>query len=288
MKIWALLSNVDDILEAYGEEALKRDNSVFETILIDYVDIKIENDADLKIFHKGEEIALPDAFWPMISNTDSFALENLLLNAGVKSVIDLGEVAVARSKVATYQRLAANGIRVPASVVFFNHPDKAAILEKLNYPFVVKPDSGFGGEGVTLIHSESELDAYLSGLKYGTAYIAQEYIATSRGKDVRVIILDGEYLYSSMRSATDPNEFRSNVHVGGELIEYDIDAPTLEMCKKAAGLFNLPLIGLDLMFGDGEFVLAEVNAFPGLFHDNMEKAARVVLEKFLSANGANR
>jgi len=288
MKVWALLSNVDDILEAYGEQALKGGNGIFETIVIDYAGVEIGNGKDLKVSYRGENIDLPDAFWPMLSNTDAFALENLLINAGVKSVINIGEVAVARSKIATYQRLAANGIRVPESVVFFNHPDKEAILKKMSYPFVVKPDSGFGGEGVKLIDSEKEFDEYIHHLSYGTAYVAQEYIAKSRGKDARVILLDGEYLYSSMRSATNPEEFRSNVHVGGELLEYKISDADLELCKKIAGLFDLPLIGLDLLFGDGEFVVAEVNAFPGLFPENMEKVGKVVMEKFLAKNNAHK
>ncbi len=283
MRIWGLLSNVDDILQAHGDGAFKQQSEVFETLLIDYIDIEIGDGRNLKVYYKGEEKPLPNAFWPMLSNTDSFALENLLLGAGVKSVLNMQEVAVARSKIATYQRLAANGVRVPASVVFFNHPHKTAVLQKMRYPFVVKPDSGFGGEGVTLINTEAEFDAYLAKLQYGTAYVAQEYIATSRGKDVRVILLNGEYLYSSMRSATNPDEFRSNVHVGGELLEYKIDGPQLAFCKKVAALFDLPLIGLDLLLGDGEFVLAEVNAFPGLFPENMAKVAKAVLKPFTSA-----
>jgi RimK family alpha-L-glutamate ligase len=285
MKIWALLSNIDDVLEAYGEQVMPKDNSVFEMLIIDYLNIKIENGADIKISYRGEQVDLPDAFWPMLSNTDSFVLENLLLSAGVPSIINMDEVAVARSKIATYQRLAANGVRVPKSSVFFNRPDKAAILKETSFPFVAKPDSGFGGEGVRLIHDEAEFDEYIANLSYGTAYVAQEYIASSRGKDVRVVMLDGEYLYSSMRSATDRNEFRSNVHVGGELLEYTVDDETLKLCKEIAGLFDLPLIGLDLLIGDGEFVIAEINAFPGLFRENMAKAAKVVLGKYLAKRG---
>ena len=283
MKVWGLLSNVDDILQAHGDAVLRQDNGVFETVLIDYIDVEIGDGRALKVSYKGEVMPLPDAFWPMLSNTDSFALENLLLGAGVKSVLNLAEVAVARSKIATYQRLVANGIRVPASVVFFNHPHKAAVLQKMRYPFVVKPDSGFGGEGVQLIRSEAEFDAYAETLQYGVAYVAQEYIAASRGKDVRVVLLNGEYLYSSMRSATDPKEFRSNVHVGGELLDYKIDEKELALCQKIAGLFDLPLIGLDLLLGEGELVIAEVNAFPGLFPENMAKVAKAVLERFLAA-----
>lgn len=286
MKVWTLLSKVEDVLKYYEKFADKLDDGIFELIIADYITVEIGDGKNLNVYYKGKEIPLPDAFWPMIGNTDSFTLEKMLLRAGIKSVISLDDVAIARSKIETYQLLAANGVRVPDSIVFFEHPDKDAIAGRFGYPFVIKPDSGFGGEGVGLIGSEAEFDAYISGLQYGVAYIAQEYISTSRGKDVRVVLLEGEYLYSSMRSATDPAEFRSNVHVGGELLEYEIDEPTLALCKKVAGLFDLPLIGLDLMFGDGEFVIAEVNAFPGLFPDNLVKARKAVLKHFSERQSA--
>ena len=281
MKLWFLLSKVDDIIQAYGEEILQPKNEAFKMLIADYLEFEIRSGAELKAYYKREPLDLPDAFWSMISNTDSFMVEKLLLGAGVKSLINLDEIAVARSKSATYQRLAANGIRVPDSMVFFERPNKERVLGKMTYPFVVKPDSGFGGEGVMLINSEADFDEYLLTLEYGVTYIAQEFIASSHGRDARIILLDGEFLYSSMRSATNKDEFRSNAHVGGELLDYEIDEETLELCKRISALFDLPLIGLDLLFGEGEFVIAEVNAFPGLFPENMEKAMAKVIELFM-------
>ncbi len=290
MKIWALMSNVDDILEKQGEAAFKQFPGISEPVLIDYLDVKIGTDQETEFYYKGQKLELPDAFWPMLSNTDAFVIENLLLNSGVKSLINMDEVAVARSKIATYQRLAQNGVRVPETIAFFNHPDKNSILEKFNYPFVMKPDNGFGGEGVALIHNEEELDAYLKNLKYGIAYMAQEYISTSRGKDLRVIFLNGEIIRASVRSAQDPNEFRSNIHVGGKYLSYELDEKTKQLCEKVAGLFDLPMIGLDLMFGEDEFVFAEVNAFPGLttILHKLTEAEQIIIKKFQEKNGGDK
>ena len=79
----------------------------------------------------------------------------------------------------------------------------------------MKPDSGFGGIGVELIHNGQELKDYFATLSYGQAYVAQEYIATSKGRDIRVVVLHGRYYFSMERHASNPDEFRSNVHVGG-------------------------------------------------------------------------
>jgi RimK family alpha-L-glutamate ligase len=279
-KVMATISNVDDLVNNYPQAFAYHEGDSIEILLVDYANIEIRNGKDLKIYCRGEEIGIPDVFFPKMVNTDAYIFENMLLNAGVESVINLEEKKVTQSKIATYQRLAANGIRIPESIVFFNHPDMESIKQKLGYPFVVKPDNGFGGEGVELIHNDEEFSEYIKTLRYGVAYVAQEYIATSRGKDVRVVMYKGEVFYNIMRSATDPNEFRSNVHVGGEMLNYDLDDKTVELCKKIASLFDLPIIGIDLMIGDGEFVVAEINSSPGLPNDRDRKVMNEIINEY--------
>ena len=280
MKIWCLLANIDDLLAVAGERLLYSPHEELINIPIDYIDLSVGTNRELKVYYKGEEIELPDMFWPAISNTDSFVVENLLINAGVKCALNLDEVGVARSKIATYNRLAQNGIRVPKTLVFFTHPDKNVILEQMSYPFVMKPDNGYGGEGVSLINNEAELDAYLANQVQGVAYMAQEYISTSFGKDIRVVMVNGEPYYSAMRNSNNPNEFRSNVHQGGEIKEFPIDDATKEYCKKIASLFDLPLLGLDLLIGDGEYVVVEVNGFPGMMPEISYGAHKMLIEGF--------
>lgn len=267
MKIWMLLANIDDALKAVGDSLLDSRYEGVVSVPIDYIDMLVDTNQQLKVYYKGKEIELPDMFWPAMTNTDLFVVEKLLINAGVKCALNLDEVAVAKSKIATYQRLASNGIRVPKTLVFFTHPDKNVILDSFDYPFVMKPDNGFGGVGVSLIHNEAELDDYLSKQVQGVAYMAQEYISTSFGKDVRVVMLEGELYYSAMRDSNNPDEFRSNMHQGGKMKEFPIDDDTKAFCKKIASLFDLPILGLDLLFGDGEYILVEVNAFPGMGKD---------------------
>ena len=154
-------------------------------------------------------------------------------------------------------------------------------LVVFGYPFVVKPDSGFGGIGVELIHNGQELKDYFATLSYGQAYVAQEYIATSKGRDIRVVVLHGRYYFSMERHASNPDEFRSNVHVGGTTQEKTLTEEEKVFCEKVASIFNLPIIGLDLMIGDGEYVLAEVNAFPGMPGCKMMDAYASVIDDFM-------
>lgn len=252
-----------------------------ELLFCEYSTIEISTDKELSITCMGKKIEKPDYFWPLLGSTDGFVVENMLLAAGIKSVLDMEELRVARSKVATYQRFAKNGIRIPDTMVFFKDVDPQMLIEKFGYPFIVKPDMGYGGLGVELIRNEKELLAYCQTLSYGQAYIAQEYIATSKGRDIRVVILHGKYYFSMERCASDPDEFRSNVHAGGMTTLKTLTEEEIAFCEKAASVFKLPILGLDLLIGDGEYVLAEVNAFPGIPGGRMQKTYLSVLNRFL-------
>lgn len=285
-KLWIIISGTDDDeIAAYAQKGNATFDEIFSRIRIvvaERVQLQISSGQSTKIFYEGEELEPPKVFWPAITNCDSFPLENILLSMGSKNFIKISEAACARSKLLTYQRLAQNGIRIPETIAFFCESDKKKVIEKLGYPFVVKPDNGYGGAGVELIHNEEEFDAWFEKTVYGVTYVAQEFISTSKGKDIRVGIMNGEYVYSYIRKSADENEFRSNIHVGGSKEEFTIDENTKALCEKIAALYDLPLLGVDLMIGDGEYVVAEVNAFPGLSNkEYLMKAYQLIMRKLL-------
>lgn len=243
--------------------------------------IEIQNNGEVVLTNNGEKLEKPDLFWPLVASSDGLTIEHMLLDAGIECLLNLRELQVVGSKIATYQRLAQYGIRVPDSVVFFLNTDRQMLIDRFGFPFVVKPDTGLGGQGVELIHNKEELDAYFDKMKNGEIYVAQEYIKTSRGRDIRVVILHGKYFYSMERCATNPDEFRSNVHVGGVSRSYELSEDDKHFCEKVASVIDLPIMGLDLMIGDGEYVLAEINGFPGMPLEKMKEAYPSVLDKYL-------
>lgn len=285
MKILALVASQDSTVEDVKTNGRRQMQALIgkdkEVLFCEYSTIEICRNGELAITCLGEKMEKPDYFWPLLGSTDGFILENMLQDAGIPSILNLRELQVARSKIATYQRLAQNGIRVPDTMVFFKDSDPGTLSGRFGFPFVVKLDSGFGGIGVELIHNEQELKDYFATLSYGQAYVAQEYIATSKGRDIRVVVLHGRYYFSMERHASNPDEFRSNVHVGGTTQEKTLTEEEKVFCEKVASIFDLPIIGLDLMIGDGEYVLAEVNAFPGMPGRKMMDAYASVIDDFM-------
>ena len=59
------------------------------------------------------------------------------------------------------------------------------LIKEIGLPMVIKPDDGYGGEGIELIHTRDALEMTMARLsKSGSRMLAQEYIATSKGTDV--------------------------------------------------------------------------------------------------------
>lgn len=172
MNMWVLLSNVEKDIEkrelagGANAEYLKIVDQI-KVIRVEKMKIIMNKDHGTTFVYDGKEVEAPDVFWPMISNSDGYTLERMLLRAGAKCFVDLDERAASRSKILTYQRLSDAGIRVPRTVAFFGKPDLQQILKELDYPFVIKPDNGFGGQGVELIHSEAEFEEYVKGFTPG-------------------------------------------------------------------------------------------------------------------------
>ena len=285
--LWLLLAGVSNDVETImrsAPPAFAKELQESNIILIEKTSTVIDQDGRVRIFYNGKEMEPPKFFWPAMTNTDSYSFENILIEAGAECILNLNDVAAAHSKAISYARLSRNGIRIPKSLIFYDKADKKNIMDAFAFPFVVKPDTGTGGAGVALIKSEAELDAYMDQMINGATYIAQEYIETSKGRDLRVVMLGGEKLYAMARTASNPDEFRSNVHVGGTMREMEIDEETIALCKKIAGLYDLDLIGIDLLFGEDGFVVTEVNNFPGIigeFLPHLKPAGLHVIGSFV-------
>ena len=282
--IWVLLSGVSDYIEDITKKLPSELLENFKPILIEKTQVVIDNENNVRIFYDNKEQKIPQFFWPAMTNTDSYSFEKILIEAGVQSILNVNDVAAMRSKTVSYARLAKNGIRIPKSLIFFEKSDKKRITETFEYPFVIKPDNGTGGAGVMLIHNDAELDEYMENLTGSVTYIAQEYIASSKGRDLRVVMLGGKKLFAIVRSAATADEFRSNVHLGGTIKEVDIDEDTHTLCKKIAGLYDLDLIGIDLLYAEDGFIVAEVNSFPGIMGEvlpYLNSAAQYVIGNFI-------
>ncbi len=231
----------------------------------DEITYLVEDGLPARLWLQGAPVDPPDFFMIVDGGGEQLrGVANQLEKLGAVCINRFEAKQIARSKLATYQVLAAAGVPIVRTLVCDEYTTPEQVVAQLGLPCVVKPDDGFGGEGVILISSKEELDTQLEKIKKSPErMLIQQYISTSKGRDVRVITIGGEAVFAACRQATDPAEFRSNLKVGGQALDYSLTDEIRTLCAKVSRAIGLDFSGIDLLFGPEGFVVGEVNSVPG-------------------------
>jgi len=96
------------------------------------------------------------------------------------------------------------------------------------------------------------------------------------GVDIRAFVVNGKVVASMMRQSLD-DDFRSNLHQGGEGVKVKLSLEERNTARKAAKAMGLQVCGVDMMRSERGPLVLEVNASPG-FH----------IEKVTERNVASR
>ncbi len=264
--------------------------------ILDYekVTVTLDNENDGKYYYGGELRDLPDfAISIALSERDDYNLQaakRMFETKGCKYVNSVQTTQIAKDKLYSLQLIkeAIPEIKVPKTMLINQYTTPEMIEDYIGLPCVVKIMDGLQGKGVTLAKNKEELKTILTMLfaaENNNQYIAQEAIMTSKGRDLRIAIADGELIYSFVRSSGG-DDFRSNTHVNGTIEDYNPSDELLDLSFKVAEAINLPYGSIDYLFGedDEEFYLCEVNTFPGFsrllqaIEENDEDTIRIFKE----------
>lgn len=181
----------------------------------------------------------------------------------------------AKNKVKTMQLLDDKGIPIPKTV-FVNRLDDLKQAADLvgGFPLIVKTPVGSFGAGVTIVESMRALKSFL--LWDRPMYILQQYVKYSKGKDIRVFVINDAVAGSMMRSAK-KGEFRSNIELGGVGKPVVITEEEENIALRSIQALGLQYGGVDMMRGENGPVVLEVNSNPGF--KELEKATGVKIAK---------
>ena len=128
------------------------------------------------------------------------------------------------------------------------------ILNDFKFPFIGKlPRSSSRGRGVFRIENNEGLEGYLNLTKI--AYI-QEYLPHER--DLRVVIIQGEPVLAYWRISR-PNDFRTNLSLGGEIDFKHIPREGVKVALEAAGKCRFNDVGMDLIYSKNRWLVIEAN-----------------------------
>lgn len=120
---------------------------------------------------------------------------------GRQVINDSRALALEVRKTQQLTALNAFGIRTPTSLVANNPQDLIAAANDLNqFPFIVKPNRGGKGLGVTLYHSLEQLEADIAAgnepQSLDGILIVQQYVKPADGRITRVEIIGGQLYYA--------------------------------------------------------------------------------------------
>jgi ribosomal protein S6--L-glutamate ligase len=226
-----------------------------------------------RIYLEGEELKA-DAIIPRIA-VQHTAYGNAVVRQfemmGVFTLNDSVAISRSRDKLRSLQLLAKKGIGLP--VTGFAHSIDATnelISMCGGAPLVVKLLQGTQGMGVVLAETKKAAESVIEAFKEVRADIlVQEYIAESKGADIRCIVLGKKVVAAMERQGID-GEFRSNLHRGGVAKKIAITAEERKTAIKAAKVMGLHLAGVDLLRSNRGPLVIEVNSSPGL--EGIEKS----------------
>lgn len=135
-----------------------------------------------------------------------------------------------------------------------------AAEETLGYPMVIKEACGSFGQQVYLAHNRTQAEALLQRMGYKD-FIMQAFVATSRGRDIRVNVVGGRVAACMLRF--NDNDFRSNITNGGSMKPCTITPAQEEAALAACRALGLDFAGVDVLFGEGDApIICEVNSNP--------------------------
>ena len=229
-----------------------------------------------RIFFAGKELNF-DSVIPRIAATWTFygsAVVRQFELMGSISANSSAGISRSRDKLRALQLIGNSGVGMPVTGYVHFSRDVESVLKSIgNPPFVIKLLEGTQGRGVVLAETMDAAIGVIETMKKIDANIlVQEFIRESKGEDIRAIVV-GDKVVASMKRVAKPGEFRSNVHLGGSVENYQITKEEEEAAVKASKVLKLDVSGVDLVQSDRGPLVLEVNSSPGL--EGIEKATNI-------------
>lgn len=230
------------------------------------------------LFRAGKRLPRPDVVIPRIAasvSTYGLAVVSHYALLDVVLMNDAQGIAQARNKMRALQRLSAQGIDVPATVMA---RDTSHLEERVGrvggLPVVVKLVQGQGKPSVMICESMVSLRAALdAALGLGQNLVLQRYVR-SKGLDLRVMVVGGEAV-AAVRRTPRVGRLSTTLQTGARLRQVPLEQRMGQVAVEAARLVGLEVAAVDLLEARGRLEVFDINSSPAL--TEMEAATGVDL-----------
>jgi gamma-F420-2:alpha-L-glutamate ligase len=249
-------------------EEAERQGIEVSVLAPDQFELIVTRDDRKSVMVDEQVVPLPDFVLPrMGAGTNYFALAVIrhLERLGVHTLNSSQSIDTVKDKLYTQQILAEHNLPVPKTMVIKYKVDVDLVERHLGFPVVVKTISGAQGSGVFLAETKSkfiDLMEMINAYRPNATMILQEFIAASRGVDLRVVTIGGRAIAAMKRTAGD-DSFKANYSRGGKVEPYEITPEIEWLATETSRVLNLDFAGIDLLFDGDHFKICEANSSPG-------------------------
>lgn len=217
----------------------------------------------------GDPVPLPDFLLPRtyVVDTGYFALAVIrqLERMGVFVYNSSATIEQVADKLHTHQILAQSGLPTPATMLAKFPVDYDLVEKTLGFPVVVKTLLGVNGSGVFLIENRdafADLMELIRETQPNILLIFQKFVEASKGRDLRLFVVDGTVIASMERRAKGDG-FKANYSQGGMVAEFKPDSEAVRLAVETAERLDIQIAGIDLLFTADGYTICEANTFPG-------------------------
>jgi ribosomal protein S6--L-glutamate ligase len=236
---------------------------------VDHLDIRnVEitfSGSKAEILYEGKPFGEYDCIYARSSFRYANLLESLTVLQQEKSYMPIVSSAftIAHDKLLTQLELQKHKIPMPKTYMASTTEAARSLLERLNYPMIMKFPHGTQGKGVLFADSFQSASSILDALSYlRQPFIMQEFINTG-GEDIRAFVV-GEKVVAAYKRKASVKEFRANLHAGGAGEATFLDEETKRIAVKAAKALGAQICGVDILVSHKGPLVIEVNVSPSL------------------------
>lgn len=177
-------------------------------------------------------------------------------------------IEICDNKILTAETLTLFGVKTPKTLpapktfegvgyTDFSFLDTAE--KEIGFPMVIKEAYGSFGAQVYLAQDKKSALEIIPKIGY-KPFLMQEFIAESRGKDIRVNVVGGRVVCAIMRE--NKEDFRSNITNGGIGAPVTLTKEQETLALSACQAVGADFAGVDILLGKDAPLVCEVNTNP--------------------------
>lgn len=220
------------------------------------------------LYHRRRRFPRSDVVVPRVGVSISqygLAVVNQLELGGIPVLNGARAISATRNKMRCLQLLAANGVRIPTTVMASNPSGLKEMVRLVGgMPVLLKLVSPGEKTGVMVCETLESLEAALEAIQgLGQNVIVQQYLLGARGRDLRALVVGGRVV-AAMRRLPRTGRLARTLASGARFESAELRPAFERAALAAARIVGLEVCAVDMLEVKGGPRVFEVNSSPGI------------------------